>query len=252
MNELNERLYNNYIGEIKKHLEFLKTKGYVLIVDFGTTNLRVNKYSATGNNFIPMYELFEFPAVILEDLKNYYEFDVNNTIINLSREILPELSHENIRDYFSYLNWSEKIYDSKKLKKEFNELKKINKNLEVSKIDKSLYTMPQIQSEALVKEFIVYVDSKGMDKGYYQQDKASNKFKKLNDKSIISILENYFDVSGVFTSLNILQNMKKVYLHQVVQSDLPIRWNEHIKATNLMKDHEQAYQEVKKVTDNFM
>lgn len=251
MNELKERLYNNYINEIKEYLEFLKTKGYVLIVDYGTTNLRINKYYADKNKFVPVYQMFEFPSVVIENVPNYYRLDVNMKIVNLAREILPEVSHEDLRDYTSYLNWMERLHDGKKLKKELNELKKINKSLEVTSIDKSLYEMPQIQGQVLAKEFIVYVESKTMDKGYYKFDKSSNKFKKLNEKNIIEILENYFNVND-FQSFKILENMKTVYYNILVQSDLPIRWNEHVKAENLMKAHQDSYKRVKKVTDNFM
>lgn len=251
MNELNRRLYDNYMDEVKEYLEFLKSKGYVLLNDFGTTNIRVNQYNAKTGNFTAKYEMFELPALILENVPNYYEFDVNTKIVNMAREILPEVSHEDLRDYSSYLNWAEKLYDGKQLKKEFNELKKINKSLEVNSIDKSLYKMPQIQAEVLVKEFVIYVDSKTMAKGYYKYDKSSNEFKKLNEKNIIELLENYFDVKD-FQSFKTLAHMKSTYFNSLVKSDLPIRWNEHVKAENLMKAHQDSYKRVKKVTDNFI
>lgn len=252
MNELNKRLYDNYIQELKEYLEFLKSKGYVLIKDYGTTNIRVNKYNGRKNKFIPMYELFEFPTVVLNDVPNYYEFDVNTIIANLTREILPELTHEDLRDYTSYLNYSERVHDEKKLKKEFQELKKLNKNMEAPKIEKSLYEIPKIQAEVLIKEFVIFADSKGIEKGYYKYDKSSNNFRKLHEDDIIEILNKYFNVSNVFQRFKILNNMNKVYLHQLLNSDLPIRWNEHQKASNLMKANEKAYKEVKKITDVFI
>lgn len=250
MNELSQRLRDNYINEIKEYLEFLKSKGFVLMVDYGTTNLRVNQYNASKNKFVPRFEMFEFPNLILQEVPNYYKLDVTTDISNLTREILPELSHEELRDYLTYLKYSESVGDGKQLKNEWKELKKISKEMGKD-IDKSMFDVAYTQAQALAKENIIYVDSRNMSKGYYMFDKGSGLFKKCNDKQIVEILKDCFKYDG-FNNFTILNNMKRVYMNHIVNSDLPVKWNNHVKAINVLESNKKNYERIKKVTDNFI
>jgi len=249
MNELSKRLKENYLEEIREYLEFLKSKGFVLIAEYGTTNLRVNQYNAERDKFSPKYQMYEFPSIILNDLPNYYNLDVNNDIVNLTREVLPELNHDELRDYLSYIKAGAKVTDSKDLKAEFKQLKKMSK--EMSKdLDKSMYEVAYTQAQALAKEFIIYNDSRNSKKGYYQFNKDSNKFKKISDRDIADILQKCFNHN--FNSFSILPNIKNVYMNHIVISDLPIRWNQHFSSLDIMKANQKNYEKVKKVTDKFM
>ena len=250
MNELSKRLYDNYIAEIKEYLEFLKTKGYILLNEYGTTNLRLNQYNAKTGKFTPKYQLFELPVIIQENVKNYYNLDVSNDILNLVREIIPQLEHEDLSNYLSYINYSENVIDEKELKKEFKEIKKISKNID-SDIDKSVYELPFNQAIILNRKGIVYYPVRDMSRGYYIYEKSNDKFKKLNDNDIVKILEDEFKVKK-FSRYEVLKLMKESYMNYLVQTELPIKWNESVKANTIMKVNKDGYNRVKKVTDNFI
>lgn len=250
MNELDVRLRENYLNEIKEYVEFLKTKGYVLIADFGTTNIRLNCYRADNGKFAPVKQLFEIPSFIKEKVPDYYKLDVDNEILNIVNDVLPVLEHDDISSYLVYLKYSEGLIPVKELKHELKELKKVSKDL-MTNIDVNSYNIPYVQADLLNKEFVIYNDSKkGLEKGYYQYNKKSDDFKKLNDKDIVEILENGFNRN--FSNFEIVRNMKNVYLHRVVNSDLPTRWNTNHRAISICKNNKEGYERIKKVTDKFV
>ena len=250
MNELDVRLKENYLQEIKEFVEFMRTKGYVLIADFGSTNIRLNCYRADTGKFAPIKQMFEIPSWIKEKVPDYYKLDVDKEIVNIIREVLPVLEHEDINSYLMYLKYSEGLIPTKELKHELKELRKMSKDL-MTNIDVNNYHIPYVQADLLNKEFVIYNDSKkGLEKGYYIYNKKSDDFKKLDDKDIALILQEGFGV-GNFTNFEIHRNMKNVYLHRVVNSDLPTRWNTNQRAISICKNNKEGYERIKKVTDKF-
>jgi len=252
MNELNQRLYDNYVDEVKEYLEFLKSKGYVLLNDFGTTNIRVNQYNAKTGKFTAKYQMFDMPKFIKESVTNYYNFDVDNDIINLVKTILPQLEHKEISEYLSYLKYAENPIDTKELKKEYKEIKKLSKNIDTD-IDKTVFNLPFNQAIVLNRNGVIFCDVRDMSKGYYLYNKKNNKFKKLNDTDIIGLLADGFNVSkNKFKTFEVLKHMKNTYMNYLIKTDLPKRWNENVKAQNIMNEYKDSYKSVKKVTDNFI
>lgn len=251
MNELDQRLYDNYVDEVKEYLEFLRSKGYVLMNDHGTSNTRLCKYNARAGRFTPTYQMFDVPSFIKDNVINYYGFDVDNTIINLTTEIIPQLNHEEMSGYLTYIKYSENQVSSKELKKEYKEIKKISKNMDTN-IDKSVIDLPYNQAIILLRKGVIYLDVRDISKGYYLYNKKTNKFKKLNDSDIIGILEDGFKVKNKFKRFEVIKHMNNTYMDYLVKTDLPARWNENVKAQTMMDTYKDSYKNVKKVTDQFI
>ncbi len=251
MNELSERLYKNYLNEVEDYLMFLRTKGYILLNDFGTSNIKLRQYNAKTGKFSEKYQMFDAPRFIKQNVPNYYGLDVDNDIINLIQKIIPKLQHEEISGYLTYIKYSENHDPTKELKKEYKEIKKLSKNID-SNIDKSVFDLPFNQAIILNRGGVIFCDVRDISKGYYIYNKKNNKFQKLNESDIIKILEDGFKVKNKFKTFEILKHMKNNYMDYLVKTDFPKRWNENVKAQTMMDKNKEFYNTVKKVTDQFI
>lgn len=247
--ELNERLEKNYLNEIKEYLEYLKSKGYVIYTKRDSENREVYKYHVRKSRFVKAFELFELPHYVLKNVPNHYSIDIINTIKNMALDILPTLENNAYSDYLSYVKASENIGDDKELKEQLKNLKKEIKNNQLQ--DNKNINDVVTQAYYLNKNKVVFVNVRDFKQGYYVY--KNKNFIKLNDDSIRSILINEFKThSNNLNKLQLNKYMRDDYKELLVNSTLPISWNAHQKSLNVLDSRKKGYEQVKKITDNFI
>lgn len=250
---LNEKLTENYLNEIRDYLHYLKSKGYVIYTKRDTNNKIIYKYNVRKSRFVKAFEMFELPHYVLKNVPNHYSIDIINTIKNLALEILPILENNAYSDYLSYVKASENICDDKELKSGMKELKKEIKENEKD-LKKNGEDVEVIRQATILNDVgVVYVNSKDFKQGYYHYDKKNKVFLKANDDLILSVLSSKLNKhKNSFNKLTINKHMRKDYKELLVNSTLPISWNAHQKALNVLNSRKKGYEQVKKITDNFI
>lgn len=258
MIKLNQRLLENYLEEISEYLEYLKTKGYLISqnpsvsIDYTILHYNIDKVGFYQVCYVhEFYELF-----IKKNLENHYKIRVDNgDLIAMICDILPFVSSEEINNYVVYEKIAAEYMPIDDLQDELTEIIKLSKKLSKG-IDSGNFGNPVEQAKVLMRENVFYVNSKiariSEQKKYYKWDSRKNEFHKLSDTEIHKIICNYFKVTENAINIRDCQKeMRDTYPLNVINNDLPIRWNKSIKQQKRLKSLKKDYTKIKKITDEF-
>ena len=252
---LNERLTENYKTSIKETLEYLKTKGYVVSTDINTEDRYISKYYVDKSDFFKVCWIHEtYDILIKPKVKNEFNIPVSQgEILSLILDILPFVEAEDLNDYKVYEKYESEFVDWNILKDELKDYMKLSKN--ISKDIGEDFSNVANQGKVLTSKLIFYNDEIGTfseRKSYYQYDKKAKRFVKLNSEDIHKILLDYFNISpNSIKEADIKRNMRGTFTDIVINTPLPIKWNNNAKSESILKKYKKPYKKVKKIVDCF-
>lgn len=233
--DLYKRLEKNYITEVKKYLEFLKQKGYVLTPT--SEGEQIWKYNARLNDFYKAYTITDIIQDIHEKSPNYFDIVMTDSeYIPLIKNVLPLVTIDDIDTFRKYNEAITKIKDPKDIEKDNKEILEHIKG-EKKPISKTAPDDVNEQIQALINEGVVfcrYSDGYSLKKdGLFRYDKKEKEWEILTVTSICQILQKTFNKD--FDVKTIKYNMKKIY-RGVPSSNVPYQYNKQKEYRKIIKN----------------
>ena len=253
MTKLNERLTKNYENEIRDYLKYLGTKGYVLTNDSVNGDYVAN-YNIHNSRFYKVCEIHEyFVTLIKPNVKDYYHISLDGaTLKNILYESLPFVPSAELDSFNTYEKYESLLIPEVELKDELKNLKRFSKSISY---DKDNFIDPKNQANFLMSKLITFTGKCNTgtiyDKNaYFMFDKK--KFTRLTSENIHKILMDGFKLKHNDLNVRDIEyHMRSTYRELFNVSTLPIRWNNNIKAKDMMDKNKKTYLKVKKVIDEF-
>ena len=235
MDDIYKKLEKNYFEEVKKYLEFLKTKGYVLTPT--SEGDQIWKYNARLNDFYKAYSIKDIIQDIHEKSPNYFDIVMTDSdYIPLIEEVLPKVTIDDIDLFRKYNEATRKIKDQKDIEKDNTEIIKYVEG-EKKPISKTAPDDVNEQIQALINNGVVfcqYSDGSSLKKnGLFRYDKKEKEWEILTNTSICQILENVFEKD--FDPQTIKYNYKKIY-RGVPSSAVPYQYNRQKEYREIIKN----------------
>lgn len=244
MESLRDNIIKKYKRSCKKYIkDVLMKKGFIKTDDGDIMKLDVFNDCFTVADIESMIDL------INGNIPNFWNIpaDIQYEIVNDNlMELLPVASISEIENYVEYIDISKKLVDHKQLDQDVKDLLKSN-----GKNHKAVFSggknSPEYQSQALINRDVIYCKS---NKGYYRFDKDNDKFIKLSADTILSYVKSDFKDSEA-TKLDIMDYMKVSYFFFVVNSNLPVVYNNNKLHLELLNDYKADFDKVNKIVSNF-
>lgn len=235
MENLYKKLEKNYIEEVKKYLEFLKQKGYILTPT--SEGEQIWKYNARLNDFYKAYTIQDIIKDIQEKSPNYFDIIMTDSdYIPLIEEVLPRVTIDDIDTFRKYNEATRKIKDPKDIEKDNKEILQYVEG-EKRPVSKTAPDDVNEQIQALINNGVVYClysDGSTLKKnGLFVYNKKEKEWDILTVSSICSILENVFDKD--FDPQQIKYNIKKIY-RGVPSSNVPYTFNKQKQYREIIKN----------------
>lgn len=248
---VHERLKENYIDEIAERVEFLKSKGYVIL---NKENTSLYHYTV-DKGFISDGAIYEYITKIKNDVVNYFRVPVDDRdIINIMEEILPVVTEDELRGLDRCSNIMEKYTDEGNVKQELKNLKQIHKS-RTSKINGTNYNDPTTQVEVLNAEGVVYCTTSNSwfsTSNFYQWNKKEKRFKKLTLEGIQQILFNYFKVTKYEIPYSEVKRNREKYIKDLINTDVPVKWNDYKSFKDDLEKHKKEFKLYNEIIANMV
>lgn len=252
MKVLIKRLEQGYVSEIVEKIEYLKSKGYILVSD--DSSERVYHYTV-DKGFIDDGTIFDLIPKIREDRVNHYNVQLRDSdIANLTKDTLPLVSMEDLRNLDVCNNIIKHYVEEIEIEKEFEDLVVNQKERSNPDVSKKLYTDPMVQSQVLMNNFVVYCeDSRSWNTtNFYMWSKKDDEFINLGWKNVLELLHNFFEIGNNELSLRDLKRNSDNLVNGLIQTNTPIRWNEYKKFKKGLENHKNDFKLFNRITSNFI
>lgn len=250
--KLENRLTLNYTERVREQLEQMKKDGYCLGKD-KDGSIYLMQYNVFKNRFTVSASIGEvFHAIGLEKIHNPFKIVLNNVkFIDIVSSVFKVVEMEDLHAYCRYAANDDKAVLMEDYQAQLKDLIKLSKKLG-SNADNKKPCTPQEQALALAEKGVIFT---GNDsnlkiteiKKYYQWDKKTGLFIKLDAKGIRQIIANYWKLEE--KDLNIIdieKAMRSVYPEMIVTDSFPVYWNTQTRIQAEMKKDKKQYQKIEK------
>lgn len=257
MNELQNRLTNNYKSRIIDYLEQLKRDGYCLAQDMDG-NIYLMQYNLKNNRFNVISSIGECYHVLdWKSIHNPFKISIDNIeFIDLIVNNFKTLQMDELHAFTRYVNNLEIYLPVKDLEQDLKNYLKLSDRIGANADKKNLCT-PQEQGIALAQINVFYTgsDSKlsfSENKKYYKWNKKNKEFIKLDSHDIRQLIADYFGKPTKEIALNDIEKaMRNVYNEIIVNAAFPVEWNKQKQIRKQLKQDSKAYNKILKLVKNF-
>lgn len=249
--EINQKLETNYKNDLKKFVEQLRSKGFIILVD-DAENKHIYQFNAKVNEFVPSTAYNSIVAIadaMQKQIKNYFsiplEYDV---FLNTVTDTLPVFSADELNNFYEYNKAVSNVKSEKELKKDFKELEATIKD-RTRKLNRTNTDVFE-QMQVLVNNGIVSAsvgDGYFKKIKYYRFNKQNNVFDEVTADDIQELLKKELDVNV---------NPRKIHKHMVkdwktygISSKLPSKWNNNLKYQKTI--YEQENNKITKLLEEY-
>lgn len=235
MEDLNTKLTNKYLQQVKDYLEDLTHKGYLIFVNYDG-NQSIYHYNVKANDYVKSNDtIMDIVENIQSDVPNpFYVYIDTMKYINMIIEIFPAISSDDIEQFKQYNKAITNIKEEKLLKQELKALKQEfkTKYREINSNSENVFE----ENQLLINNQIVVYETKGLFRKieYYKFNDKENKFNKVTSEEIQKIIAETFN-----NTLNIRlveRRMKNEFADYGLQSNLPVIWNQNKEYQKMIKN----------------
>lgn len=233
------KTYNDNVNHFIK--DELKPTGYFII---NNDVYQLNPFANTFN-FVEGDVIIN---LIDDHIPNFWgvPYDLQKDIIkNNCLEVLPVTTEAALKNYFEYVEISEKMISDKDLQNMVNDLIKTNQKNH-KKVFKGGYDSPEYQSQVLINNNVFYDNN-----NYWMFDKKQKMFIQIGSDDISKMLINEYGNKFNATSIDILEYMRVSYPFFVTKTDLPKVYNEQKNNKLKLNDLKQDYENINKLIRNY-
>jgi hypothetical protein len=226
--DLNTRLTDNYLNQVKEYLKELITKGYVIFVNYDGNqsiyqyNVKIKDFVKSKDNIMDMVENIKL------DIPNPFNVPIDTIkYMNMIIETFPAISSDDIDDFQKYNKAVKYIKSEKELKEQLKTLKQEIK-LKNRKINPDSETVFEENQMLINAGIVVYVDRKKVfkSKTFYRFNKSNNRFDVVKAEEIKKLIEETFKTEIHIGMVE--KRMKNEFAEYGIQSNLPYLWNRNI------------------------
>lgn len=244
MKNLKDNILKKYQRATKKFIKHeLLTKGYIRTPE--NEILKLNVF----NNWFDVVDIESIIKIINNYVPNFWNITpetqkeiINNNLI----ELLPVATKTETTNYINYYSINEKVINEKELKNDVKELIKENEKKHKS-IFKGGYQAPEYQAQALINRNVFYCKKT---QKYYKYNDNENKFISLTPNEILNYIKSDFNNLNV-TKYDIMDYMKTSYLFFVLNTDLPIIYNNNRTSFKLLESYKNSFEKINKIVATF-
>lgn len=231
INEVNKKLETNYKNDLKKFVEQLKSKGFIILCD-DAGNRHINQYNVRLSEFVPSTKYTSIPAIadaMQKEITNYYAIQFDYSFyMDIVTDTLPTISVDELNGFYDYNKAKKNITNEKELKKDFKELENVIKDRtrKLNTTNDDVFEQMQVLINAGIVSASV---GEGFFKKikYYRFNTKDNVFDKVTAEDIQQLLEKELNIS---LNIRIIQkHMSKDWKTYGISSQLPVKWNNHLK-----------------------
>ena len=242
MQELKETILKKYQRATKKFIknELLK-KGYIK-----TPGNKILKLDPFNYCFI-VVDIESIINLINNYVSNFWNIapeTQKDIITNNLIELLPMATEQETEQYINYYNASKNIKNEKELNNNVKALLNQNKK-NIKPVFKGGANAPEYQSQALINNNVFYCNQ-----NYYKFDDKEKEFIKLNANDILKYVKSSFENVNI-DKLDIMDYMKASYLFFVINTDLPIIYNNNKSKLKTMEHNKTSYEKINKIVSTF-
>lgn len=255
--EITNRLRENYIANVKEHIQELQKQGYVLANDSVLNNIYLMRFNLGNFKFEVVAGLKEAPQHIkLENVKNPFKVVLDTAdFINIITGAFVMVDSDDLYAFTEYEENIEDVVPANDLNADLKSYLKLSKGL-AGVFDKTVQDTPQVQAQILASKNVFYTGRDNILKitetnKYFQWDKKADRFKLLSAKDILNIIVNEIDDAEP-RLLEIETNMRSVYPVMVTNTSFPVLWNRQKDLQARLKRLKKGHDKIQNIVENFV
>jgi len=241
------KIENNYKTEIKKTIEYLKTKGFIL--DENNTIYKFNIFTKQFKE-IDINNFYKYVFSNMDHINNWnYPLEQSQEFINdfllIENKILPIVETSTIKEFElykqaqNYLNNPQNIFSKRDLNKQ---LKRNNQLKKAFKFDTNNINS---QIQLLINNNIFYDDLKQ----FYRYDDKTNLFIHYDLNALIKLFKSKSNYPDYYLKEIITENTL-FYIQGLININA-IKWNKQQNSENNLIKYKSSYKTIKNIIKTF-
>lgn len=250
LNQLNYKLKVIYENECKQYLTYLKTKGFIILID-DAGNKHIWQYKANAKEFVQSnYTIASMVEEIIQNVKNYYDIPTDyDFYFSIVDKTIPAVTNDELNSFYEYNQAVAKIKTEKELKAELKELEAVikDRSRKINPTNDDVYEQMQVLVNAGIVACDVSNGSIYRKIKYFQYSKAEQIFKEVTPAEIKELLEKTLNITTNERIIN--KHMQKDWYSYGISSNLPKQWNDNIEYQKTI--YEQENNKLNKIINTF-